>query len=48
MQPGCIIMLDDFSRYTEVLSIHSAKSVKLFESVGPFRFGVTSTAMFFY
>lgn len=48
MKPGSIILVDDFWRYEELLSSHSAKSVEVFESVGPCRIGVTSTAMFFY
>jgi subfamily B ATP-binding cassette protein MsbA len=48
MQPGSIILVDDFWRYEELLISNSAQSVKVFESVGPCRIGVTSTAMFFY
>jgi predicted O-methyltransferase YrrM len=48
MKPGTIILLDDFWRYEELLSSHSAQSVQVFESLGPCRIGVTSTAMFFY
>lgn len=48
MKLGSIILVDDFWRYEELLSNHSAKSVQVFESVGPCRIGVTSTAMFFY
>lgn len=48
MQPGSIILVDDFWRYKELLISHSAQSVQVFESVGPCRIGVTSTAMFFY
>ena len=48
MKPGSIILVDDFWRYQELLSSHSAQSVQVFESVGPCRIGVTSTAMFFY
>jgi hypothetical protein len=48
MKAGCIILVDDFWRYEELLSSHSAQSVQVFESVGPCRIGVTSTAMFFY
>jgi len=48
MQPGSIILVDDFWRYMELLSSNRAKNVQVFESVGPCRIGVTSTAMFFY
>jgi predicted O-methyltransferase YrrM len=49
MAPGSIILVDDFWRYEdELLASHSAHFVKVFESVGPCRIGVTSTAMFFY
>jgi hypothetical protein len=48
MQPGSFILVDDFWRYEELLTSHSAQSVQVFESVGPCRIGVTSTAMFFY
>lgn len=48
MQPGSIILVDDFWRYEELLSSNRAQNVQVFESVGPCRFGVTSTAMFFY
>jgi predicted O-methyltransferase YrrM len=48
MQPGSIILVDDFWRYRELLSSNRARNVQVLESVGPFRIGVTSTAMFFY
>jgi predicted O-methyltransferase YrrM len=48
MQPGSIILVDDFWRYRELLSSNRAKNVQVLESVGPCRVGVTSTAMFFY
>lgn len=48
MQPGSIILVDDFWRYEELLNSNCAKYVRVFESVGPCRIGVTSTAMFFY
>ena len=47
-KPGSIILVDDFWRYEELLTSHSAQSVQVFESVGLCRIGVTSTAMFFY
>jgi predicted O-methyltransferase YrrM len=48
MQPGSIILVDDFWRYEELLGPNRARNVRVFESVGPCRTGVTSTAMFFY
>lgn len=48
MKEGNIIILDDFWRYEQLLKSNSAKQVKVFESVGPCRYGVTSTAVFFY
>ena len=48
MKKGSIILVDDFWRYESLLSTHSAISVRVFESLGPCRLGVTSTAMFFY
>lgn len=48
MKPGQYIIVDDFWRYEELLKSNRAKDVKVFESVGPCRFGVTSTAVFFY
>jgi predicted O-methyltransferase YrrM len=48
MKPGSIILVDDFWRYGELLNRHRAQSVRVYESVGPCRIGVTSTAMFFY
>ena len=48
MQYGSIILVDHFWRHEELLSKHSSQSVQVYESVGPCRIGVTSTAMFFY
>lgn len=48
MQVGSIIIVDDFWRYEELLKSNRAKSVEVYESVGPSRIGVTSTAFFFY
>lgn len=48
MQAGGIILLDDFWRYDSLLNSNSAKEVCVFESVGPCRVGVTSTALFHY
>ena len=48
MKPGSIILVDDFWRYEELFGSNRAHNVQVFESVGPCRIGVTSTAMFFY
>lgn len=48
MEEGGVIVVDDWWRYTELLDSNRAKSVKVFESVGPCRYGVTSTAFFHY
>ncbi len=48
MSTGQFIILDDFWRYEELYKSNCAKEVKVFESVGPSRFGVTSTAVFLY
>jgi len=48
MLPGSIILVDDFWRYEELITSNRACNVQVFESVGPCRIGVTSTAMFFY
>jgi len=48
MGPNSIIVVDDFWRYRELLRSNRATSVEIYESVGPSRFGVTSTAFFFY
>lgn len=48
IKEGGVIVVDDWWRYTELLDSNRAKSVKVFESVGPCRYGVTSTAFFHY
>lgn len=48
IKEGGIIVVDDWWRYVELLNSNRAKSVKFFESVGPCRYGVTSTAFFHY
>lgn len=48
VREGTMIVVDDFWRYESLLNKNRAKGVKVFESVGPCRFGVTSTAVFFY
>lgn len=48
IREGGLIVLDDFWRYRSLLGSHRARSVKVCEGVGPGRFGVTSTALFYY
>ena len=48
MKEGSIIIVDDFWRYEVLLKSNRAKSIEVYESVGPSRIGVTSTAFFFY
>lgn len=48
MKPGQFIIVDDYWRYEELTNSNRAKSLKIFESVGPGRIGVTSTAVFSY
>lgn len=46
--PGGMIIVDDSWRYTALRENHRARTVRVFESVGPARFGVTSTDVYFY
>lgn len=46
--PGGIVMVDDSWRYRELRQVNRAKRMEVFESVGPARFGVTSTDVYFY
>jgi hypothetical protein len=48
IRPGGIIVVDDSWRYRELRQVNRAGRVELFESVGPARFGVTSTDVYFY
>ncbi|GAB3317882.1 hypothetical protein GCM10027299_09330 [Larkinella ripae] len=48
MKEGQYIVVDDFWRYPELINSHRAKKFDVFESVGPGRMGVTSTAVFEY
>jgi len=45
---GGIIVVDDSWRYPQLRERNQAKSVRIFQSVGPARPGVTSTDVFFY
>jgi hypothetical protein len=46
--PGGIIVVDDSWRYPDLRQRHRAQRLCLFETVGPARFGVTSTDVYFY
>lgn len=48
VRPGGIIIVDDSWRYTQLRTSNAARRVEIFESVGPARFGVTSTDIYFY
>lgn len=48
MRPGCRIILDDSWRYAELRSSSGAARVEVFQSVGPCRYGVTSTDVYQY
>ena len=48
VKPGGIIVVDDSWRYPGLRQSHHAKELKVFQSVGPCRPGVTSTDVFFY
>ena len=46
--PGGIIVVDDSWRYRELRRTNRARRFEVFETVGPARYGVTSTDMYFY
>ena len=48
IKPGGIIVVDDSWRYPTLRQRNRAKQVRIFQSVGPCRPGVTSTDIFFY
>lgn len=48
VRPGGIIVVDDAWRYDEIIKDTDAKSVSRFLGVGPGRFGVTRTDVYFY
>lgn len=48
IKPGGIIVVDDFWRYSVLMSNHNAREVKVLEGIGPNRKGLTSTAIFYY
>ena len=48
IKKGGIIVVDDSWRYPTLRKNHRARDLKVFQSVGPCRPGVTSTDVFFY
>lgn len=48
VKAGDIIVVDDYWRYKTLSTSNKAKKLRVFESTGPCRFGVTSTAFFYY
>jgi hypothetical protein len=48
IKKGGIIIVDDSWRYPTLRKNHHARNLKIFQSVGPCRPGVTSTDIFFY
>jgi predicted O-methyltransferase YrrM len=48
VRPGGIIVVDDSWRYESLRTTNRARSVRVFQGVGPARPGVTSTDVFFY
>lgn len=48
VNPGGIIVVDDSWRYPALRKNHHAQRLRVFQSVGPCRPGVTSTDIFFY
>jgi len=48
IKPGGIIVVDDSWRYQELREENRADRFSVFETVGPARFGVTSTDIYFY
>ena len=48
IKAGGIIVVDDSWRYRQLRQMNRAQRFEIFESVGPARFGVTSTDVYFY
>jgi len=46
--PGGVILVDDSWRYHDLRRTNRARRFEVFESVGPARYGVTSTDVYFY
>jgi hypothetical protein len=47
-RPGGMIVVDDYWMYPELTARAPGARVQIFESTGPCRYGVTSTAVFQY
>ena len=48
IKPSNLIVLDDSWRYENIRNTHHAKKMNVFQSIGPCRYGVTSTDVYFY
>ena len=48
IKSGGIILVDDSWRYRQLRQTNCAERFEIFEGVGPARFGVTSTDVYFY
>ena len=48
IKPSNLIVVDDSWRYEGIRNNHHAEKMKTFKSVGPCRYGVTSTDVYFY
>jgi predicted O-methyltransferase YrrM len=48
VNPGGIIVVDDSWRYCQLRETNRARRLEVFETVGPARYGVTSTDIYFY
>jgi predicted O-methyltransferase YrrM len=48
VKPGGIIVVDDSWRYSQLREKNRARHVEVFETVGPARYGVTSTDIYLY
>lgn len=48
VKEGGVIVLDDSWRYPEIRENNKARSFEIFKSIGPGRYGVTTTDVYFY
>ncbi len=48
IKKGGVIILDDSWRYPEIRENNAAKAFKILKSIGPDRYGVTTTDVYFY
>jgi len=48
IKEGGVIVLDDSWRYPEIRENNKARAFEIFKSIGPGRYGVTSTDVYFY